>query len=261
MIPSVSEWWRERKAKHMLDELLKQSRASFRKTPRMESDLDLYSVYLDRSSVGEPAKRFEVNLYGGINGAWRVGSTIALLPLYKADGFSRKATKGHWRTFFSELATQYRLHLFLPLGDSCPKGVWYYSDGSTEIIETPIKDSVWYRACRPESPTSRVAFCSPEALIDPSCLSRLAGPEGRLVVVYTPEIASDLEIFAGGRSLQFDLFFLLISPERVYVTGPSIWGADKPCYNKGFHLQKEAELFSCHIPLGFPKYEIDREDT
>jgi len=84
----------------MLDELLKQSRASFRKTPRMESDLDLYSVYLDRSSVGEPAKRFEVNLYGGINGAWRVGSTIALLPLYKADGFSRKATKGHWRTFF-----------------------------------------------------------------------------------------------------------------------------------------------------------------
>lgn len=261
MIQKVNEWWQKRKAKNTLDELLKQSRESLLKTRRVETDTTLFAVYLDRLSTGGSTKRFEANLYGGINGAWRIGSGIIFLPVYETDVFDRKATEVYWRRFFSGLATRYNLHIFLPRGNGRLEGVWYYSDGNDESIKAPDSASAWRMAGSSANHVSRVVFCEPQALKDPSRLSELARQNTRLVVLYTSEIPRDLEIFAGGRSLQFDLFFLIISPLRVYVTGPSIWGADRPYFNKDFYLQREAELFSCHIPLGFPEFGYEREVT
>lgn len=238
----------------MIDELLKQSRESFNKAPRVEVNPASFAVYLDRSATGEQKKRFEAYLYGGIHGAWRFGSAFLFLPVYETGVFAQKAIGVYWHRFFSSLAAAYALPIFLPKEREPLTGTWYHSDGSAEAVKTFDAARPVMLENRSGSPTSRIVFCGPAALKDPARLSDLKHWNADVVVLYTPEIPRDLEVFAGGRSLQFDLFFVVIAPKRVYVTGPSVWGADRPCFNQDFYLRQEAELFTCHIPLGLPKF-------
>jgi len=259
MIRKVSQCWALRKTKGMIDELLKQSRESYNKAPRVEVNPALFAVYLDRFSTGEQKKRFEANLYGGIHGAWRIGSAFLFLPIFETGVFAQKATEVYWHRFFSSLAVEYALPIFLPQKREPLIGTWYHSAGSAEGVKAIDAPRPAMLENLSGSPTSRIFFCELAALKDPLRLSELKQRNADVVVLYTPEIPRDLEIFAGGRSLQFDLFFLVIAPKRVYVTGPSVWGADRPYFNQDFHLQREAELFTCHIPLGLPKFGNDND--
>ena len=200
-------------------------------------------------------KRFEANLYGGIRTEPGASVRYYILARIRDRSIRPESDEVYWQRFFG-VGDAVQLHIFLPRKREAG-GVWYYSDGNDESISA--RCAAW-RMTGGSAIVSRVVLRTSGAK-DPSRLSELARQNTRLVVLYTPEIPRDLEIFAGGRSLQFDLFFLIISPLRVYVTGPSIWGADRPYFNKDFYLQREAELFSCHIPLGFPEFGYEREVT
>jgi hypothetical protein len=244
--------YKEKKEKEIIKELLLSAKKNENPNATDYPEETRFAVFLSEVQHPSIKKSVAAFYYLAILSAFRSRSKYIFLPSAERFTAQQKINKEHWREFFLFLCQFYRVYCFIPYQENPIKGEWYSPNGSVGSvdIEKNGDDPICTRI--DEKNDVNQLFCHLNILKNPEKLREAKNKKVRILTIYTSGISRETEVFAGGRGLQYDLFVLVISPGKIYLTGPSIWGADKPYFHREFIRKTASELFSFHIPFQLP---------